>query len=165
MYFLTLGMSFVILCVQPSSDGCSTSAIEAIANTQLSKLLSYRTDMQITVKLLPYEILAGKARSYADISLTVANMSENETEVKVSHIEVVASDSKQVLLSSSPEKLGLPTTISLKPKENKALDYRLQSESRVYQRGQDVFARIVYCQNGHEQLSQSNSEAVAFMIP
>lgn len=165
MYFLTLGMSFVILCVQPSSDGCSTSTIEAIANTQPNKLLSYRTDMLVTVKLLPYEILAGKATSYADISVTVANQSENEMEVKVSHIEVVATDSQQVLLSSSPEKLGLPATISLKPKENKALEYRLQSESRVYQRGHDVFARIIYCQNGHEQLSQSNSEAVAFMIP
>ncbi len=136
-------------------------------NSQPNYLQSLRkTDVPATVKLLPYEIVAGKTTSYADISLTISNKTRQNIEVAVTSIEVVSSSSDSVLMSSTPQELKLPVKISLKPRENQVLEYRLKSESKLYQRGQKVMAQIRYqTNNSTEKIAQSGSEAVAFMIP
>jgi hypothetical protein len=152
--------------------GRSTSSVPV-------RTYSQRTDSQPThlpnirrsgvfaqVKLLPYEILAGKATSYADISLTVSNTTGQPIEVEVKRLEIMASDSQQVLMNATPQMLQLPNKITLKSKESKVLEYRLQSQSQLYQRGQNVIAQIHYQVNGQpEQVVYSSSETVALMIP
>lgn len=45
-----------------------------------------KANVATTVKLLPYEILAGTATSYADISFTISNTTEKDTELEVTKI-------------------------------------------------------------------------------
>ncbi len=122
--------------------------------------------MLVTVKLVPYEILVEKATSYADISLTMSNLSQNDIKIEVEQIEIVTAGSERVLMSSTHQDLKLPAKIAIQPGESRILEYRLKSESKIYQPGQYVIARISYRQNEQtEQVVQSSPEAVALMIP
>jgi hypothetical protein len=125
-----------------------------------------RTDVSVTVKLVPYQMSNGEATSYADVSLTISNTTGRNVELEVTHLAIVPSGSEQVLMSSTPHELKLPGKISLKPEESGVLEYRLKSEAKVYQRGQKVIAQIRYRINTQtEQVVQSSPRGVAFMIP
>lgn len=69
-------------------------------------------------------------------------------------------------MSSTLQGLSLPAKISLQSGESQVLKYRLKSESKLYQRGQEAIAQIHYKQDGQtEKFVQSDPEPVAFMIP
>lgn len=127
---------------------------------------SQRANMTMTIKLLPYEILAGTAISYADISLTFTNPSKKNQVIEISQIEIVPANSEQVLMSATPQELERPAKVVLKPGESKVLEYRLKCKSKIYRRGENAIARIHYQLNGQTQtVAHSDSQAVAFMIP
>ncbi|MEP0854754.1 hypothetical protein [Trichocoleus sp. DQ-U1] len=127
---------------------------------------SQRANMMMTIKLLPYEILAGAAISYADISLAFTNTSKKNQLIEISQIEIVPGSSGQVLMSATPQELERPAKVVLKPGESKVLEYRLKCKSKIYRRGENAIARIHYQLNGQTQtVAQSESQAVAFMIP
>ncbi|NER25502.1 MAG: hypothetical protein F6J86_31185 [Symploca sp. SIO1B1] len=165
---LALGTALVMACNQ-EPELSSSKHVVASSNNSHSKgsLDSSRTaELSIKLNLLPYEVLEPQASSYADILLTLSNFSENKIEVEVTRIQIVVGGSDQVLMISTPKKLDLPAKISLKPGEHKVSEYRLQSESKLYQQDQDVLARIYYRQvDQPEEMIQSSPEAVAFMIP
>ncbi|MEW5857026.1 MAG: hypothetical protein AB1861_06545 [Cyanobacteriota bacterium] len=127
---------------------------------------SQRANMTMTIKLLPYEISAGTAISYADISLTFTNPSKKNQVIEISQIEIVPVNSEEVLMSATPQELERPAKVVLKPGESKVLEYRLKCKSKIYRRGENAIARIHYQLNGQTQtVAQSDSQAVAFMIP
>ncbi|MBD2541255.1 hypothetical protein H6G60_20930 [Coleofasciculus sp. FACHB-SPT36] len=120
----------------------------------------------MTIKLLPYEILAGTTISYADISLGFTNPSKKNQLIEISQIEIVPAKSEEVLMSATPQELERPAKVVLKPGESKVLEYRLKCKSKIYRRGENAIARIHYQLNGQTQtVAQSDSQAVAFMIP
>jgi hypothetical protein len=165
---MALGTSFVIACDQQPKLNGFNPLLSSRQTRSYSKDMpdSNRANVSITVSLLPYEILDRQVTSYADISITLSNSSEKEIEIEVTRLKIVTAGSGQVLMSSTPEELRLPTKTSLKPRETRTLEYRLHSESKLYQKDQDVLARIRYRQTGQsEQVIQSNPEGVAFMIP
>ncbi|MFE1748442.1 hypothetical protein [Coleofasciculus sp. H7-2] len=126
---------------------------------------SQRANMTMTIKLLPYEILAGTAISYADISLAFTNTSKKNQLIEISQIEIVPANSEQVLMSATPQELERPAKVVL-PGESQVLEYRLKCKSKIYRRGEKAIARIHYQLNGQPQtVAQSDSQAVAFMIP
>ncbi|MBD2048353.1 hypothetical protein H6F78_22610 [Coleofasciculus sp. FACHB-64] len=127
---------------------------------------SQRANMTMTIQLLPYEILAGTAISYADISLVFTNLSKKNQVIEISQIEIVPVNSEQVLMSATPQELERPAKVLLKPGESKVLEYRLKCKSKIYRRGENAIAHIHYQLNGRTQtVAQSESQAVAFMIP
>jgi hypothetical protein len=144
----------------------SLSKGKEIANTKQIGSYSQRANMKMTIKLLPYEILAGTAISYADISLGFSNSSKKNQAIEISQIEIVPQNSEQVLMSATPQELERPAKVVLKPGESKVLEYRLKCKSKIYQRGENAIARIHYLLNGQTQtVAHSDSQAVAFMIP
>jgi hypothetical protein len=165
---IALGTSFMIACEQQLElsrfkVGVPSSQINSQSKGALD---SKKANVSITVNLLPYEILDRQATSYGDISLTLSNSSEKEIEVEVIRLEIVAASAGRVLMSSTPQVLNLPAKISLRSGETRTVEYRLQSASKLYQKGQDAFARIRYRHTDQsERVIQSNPEAVAFMIP
>ena len=165
---MALGTSFVIACdQQPKLNGFNPLVFSRQTHSYSKDMPdSNKANVSIRVNLLPYEILDPQATSYADISLTLSNSSEKEIEIEVTSLEIMAAGSRRVLMSSTPEELRLPTKTSLKPRETQILEYRLHSKSKLYQKEQDVLARIRYRKTGQsEQVIQSNPEGVAFMIP
>ncbi|MBD1897031.1 hypothetical protein [Coleofasciculus sp. FACHB-129] len=127
---------------------------------------SQRANMTMTIKLLPYEILARTAISYADISLSFTNPSKKNQLIEISKIEIVPAKSEEVLMSATPQELERPAKVVLKPGESKVLEYRLKCKSKIYRRGENAIAHIHYQLNGQTQtVAQSESQAVAFMIP
>jgi hypothetical protein len=165
---IALGTSFVIACNQLSKfNSFNSVASNSPTNFQLKDSPNSNTpDVSLRVNLLPYELLDRQANSYADISLILSNYSEREIKIEVIHLEIVGASSRRVLMSRTPQELQVSSKTSLKPGETRTLEYRLHSASKVYQEGQDVFARIRYRQSEQpERVVQSNPEAVAFMIP
>ncbi len=124
-----------------------------------------RADVSVTVKLRAYEFLGGKVVSFGDVSLILSNPTKQNVEFEVIRTEIVASDSEKVLMSATRQELKLPNAISLKPGESRALEYRVKSGARVYQKGQRVIANVHYQMNGQRaQIAQSNVQAVASLI-
>lgn len=144
-----------------------TTQNSVIATSKNSKISHTRlNNMTIRASLLPYEILAEEATSYADLTLALSNTLPKSIDISINRIEVLNLESQQVLIDSTFQDFELPVSFKLKTKETKILEYRLQRKSQVYQRHQDVFAKIYYQENGKtEQFTKSNIEAVAFMIP
>lgn len=122
-------------------------------------------NLPLTVKLLPYQVFDKKALSCADILLTITNTSTETVEIEISKLLVVTSDNNQVLMSSTPQDLALPPIVSLQPGENRVVEYRLKSESKVYKRGQQVMALIHYRQDAQAETTvESPAEQVAFIM-
>lgn len=173
MYFLTcltcllIGTSLAALCSGDQTKLWNPISLTPTStNAQQNNLPYRRAGVTVKVKLRPYEILASKATSYADISLTVSNNSEKVVETEVMQINILASGSQQVLMSLTPQELDRPSKVSLQSGESRVLQHRLQSESKLYRRGQDVIAQIHYRQGSQtESVVQSEPEAVAFTIP
>jgi Holliday junction resolvase len=68
-------------------------------------------------------------------------------------------------MSSTPQDLALPPIVSLQPGENRVVEYRLKSESKVYKRGQQVMALIHYRQDAQPETTvESPAEQVAFIM-
>ncbi len=173
MYFLscltclTIATHFIVSGANIPPPSCSTYGTPVKINLQPNNLQnSRRINVPVTVKLLPYEIAAGATTSYADISLTISNKTEQNIEFEVIRLKIVVNVTELVLMSSTPQKLQRPHQLLLKPGESKVLDYRLRSKSKIYKREQKVIAQIHYQIKGqHEDVVQSNPQAVAFMIP
>jgi hypothetical protein len=127
---------------------------------------SYRdsAEIPVKVKLLPYQVLAARSRSYADILVTITNTSEKPREIEISQIAVLLTDSQQIIMNSTSQELGITNRIIfMPPGENRVLEYRLMSEGQLYRIGQEVMALIYYKQDGEpERVIQSNSEGVIF---
>lgn len=121
-------------------------------------------NLPLTVKLLPYQVFSKKALSYADILITITNTSIKTVEVEITQLLVVTSENNQVLMSSTPQELALPSKLSLESGGTRVLEYRLKSESTLYQRGQEVMALIHYRQNNQpEAVVESKAEQAAFI--
>ena len=165
--YLTLGTSPMISCTQAPEPINSTSETPAIVTSQGENIPNpMSANLSMKVELLPYEILDRQATSHADISLTLSNTSQKNIEVEVKKIDIVTAGTAQVLMSSTPQELGLPTKIALDSGEKRIVEYRLQSLSKLYQQGQDVIAQILYRGDDRaEHLVKSTPEAVAFTIP
>src|ERR687885_2880784 len=113
MYFLTaltcltLGTAVMISCNLQLKPNSFTSI--APVRTYFQKTDSQpnnlqnsrRTDVSVTVKLVPYQMSNGEATSYADVSLTISNTTGRNVELEVTRLEIVASGSEQVLMSST----------------------------------------------------------------
>ena len=122
-------------------------------------------NLPLTVKLLPYQVFDKKALSYADILLNITNTSTETVEIEITQLLVVTSGNNQVLMSSTPQDLALPPIVSLQPGENRVVEYRLKSESKVYKRGQQVMALIQYRQDAQPETTvESPAEQVAFIM-
>lgn len=122
-------------------------------------------NMTLTTSLLPYEILAGQATSYADLTLTISNSSLQKIEIIIKRIEIVNVESNKVLMDSVNQNFDLPEEILLKSQEIQTLDYRLISQGNVYQQDQKVLAKVYYHDSVLDTFTVSNPETVAFMIP
>jgi hypothetical protein len=165
--YATLSASLMILQFRLLPANNQTTFVSATKNVPQDKLYNSRkTNMLMTVKLLPYEILAGKATSYADVSLTLSNPCQQDKEISINNIEILTANLEQILMTSTPESLKVGKKIFLKSGESILLEYRLQSQSQIYQRGQEVIAQISYQLNSEtEKILLSQPEAPAFMIP
>jgi hypothetical protein len=74
---------------------------------------------------------------------------------------VLAGESNYVLLNATTQELGVPSQVSMQPGDIKVFNYKLKSESKRYQRGQEVLALIYYRQDGNfTGVAVSNSEQV-----
>ncbi len=143
-----------------------SSPLQSLSRERQIGSNSQRANMTMTIKLLPYEILARTAISYADISLSFTNPSKKNQLIEISKIEIVPAKSEEVLMNATPQELERPAKVVLKPGESKVLEYRLKCKSKIYRRGENAIARIHYQLNGQSQtVAQSKSQAVAFMIP
>lgn len=165
---IVLGTGLLTLCNWLPNYCYATSQVVAKPTSSLDRLLDKQKVNPVTIiKLLPFEILAGKATSYADLSVKLNNSWEEVIKVEITRIEIVTVKSEEVLLSSRSQELELPTKISLQPGENRILHYRLKSEQKIYQKGQKVYARIYYRQDEQllERAISSQPQAVAFTIP
>ena len=156
--------------------GCmvSSSSESKLINSNLSASMNLANNLPdnlpeirgfnipMTVKLVPYEVTAQNGTNYAEISLNISNTSRRDVEVQISQVTVLAGGENYVLLSATPQELGLSSKISIQPGDVKVLNYRLKSESKRYQRGQKVVALIYYQQDGHlTGIAVSNSEQVS----
>ena len=142
-----------------------TSLVPLMANPTPNKSTDLSSfNLPLTVKLLPYQVFSKKALSYADILITITNTSTKTVEVEITQLLVVTSENNQVLMSSTPQELALPSKLSLESGETRVLEYRLKSESTLYQRGQEVMALIHYRQNNQpEAVVESKAEQAAFI--
>lgn len=123
-------------------------------------------DMAATIKLLPYEILAGTATSYADIVLTLVNTSLQDLTLEVTQIAIVEVDAGRVLMQADPPAFGLPQKVVLQPGARQSFQYRLQEKAKRYRSDQPVQAQIHYRRGRQpEQIILSSPETVTFMIP
>lgn len=119
-------------------------------------------NIPMTVKLIPYEVTTQNGTNYAEISLNISNTSRRSVEVEISQVTVLTGGENHVLLSATPQDLGVSPNISMQPGDIKVLNYRLKSESKRYQSGQKVVALIYYQQDGHlKGVAVSNSEQVS----
>ena len=67
---IVLGTSLLILCNWLPNYCYATSQVVAKSTSSLDRLLDRQKVNPVTItKLLPFEILAGKATSYADLSV------------------------------------------------------------------------------------------------
>jgi hypothetical protein len=125
----------------------------------LPKISGFNVPM--IVKLVPYEVPAQGGTNYADVSLKISNTSRRKVEVEISQITVLAGESNYVLLNATTQELGVPSQVSMQPGDIKVFNYKLKSESKRYQRGQEVLALIYYRQDGNfTGVAVSNSEQV-----
>lgn len=161
-------------CLSPSWHPTKTDAGVIISANRLKPMRpklprspqSPPRNMSITIKLLPYEILAGTATSYADIAITVANPTTTPIVVTVNQIDITAAATQTVLLRSTPKMLGSARQIRLQAGETRTVDVRLETPTQIYQPGQPVTAVVRYQRNTEpERITQSGPESVAFMIP
>ena len=162
---IAMGTSLLALCSW-LSDYCQTFYnIKATARSPLIELLREKINPVTVVKLVPMEILAGTATSYADLTIELDNSQPETIALEITRIEIVAVTQEVLLTSRSL--IDLSTEITLKPGKTETLQYRLQSEDKVYKKGQKVYARVYYRQD-EQQLARaivSQPQAAAFMIP
>ena len=159
----TIGISCMISSsTEPKVINSNPSVPMNLANNppdNLPEISGFNIPM--TVKLVPYELTTQNGTNYAEISLKISNTSRRSVEVEISQVSVLTGGENHVLLSATPQEVGVSPKISTQPGDVKVLNYRLKSESKRYQSGQKVVALIYYQQDGHlNGVAVSNSEKI-----
>jgi hypothetical protein len=135
------------MMANPSNSTTLAPVVNVQAQNNLTNIES--ASASITVKFFASSVADPKFRSYGEIILNINNSSKKPTETEITRLVIVDADDNKVLMSSTPQELGVPAKIYLQPGINKkGIKYLLESESDVYQRGHKPLALIYYRQDG-----------------
>ncbi|MBD1923772.1 hypothetical protein H6F77_22280 [Microcoleus sp. FACHB-831] len=152
------------MMANPSNSTTLAPVVNVQAQNNLTNIESDRAS--ITVKFFASSVADPKVSSYAKIILNINNNSKKPTETEITRLVVVDADDNKVLMSSTPQELGVPAKISLQPGISKeGIKYFLKSESDLYQPGHKPLALIYYRQDGAaERVIITEPEFVAVRV-
>lgn len=152
------------MMANPSNSTTLAPVVNMQAQNNLTNLESDRAN--IKVEFFPSRLADDKVRSYEKIVLNISNNSKKPTETEITRLVVVDAGDNKVLMSSTPQELGVSAKIYLQPGISKeGIKYLLESESDLYQRGHKAIALIYYRQDGAaERVIMTEPKFVTFRV-